>query len=54
MHVNSIADLGVKQFVDIGNSLGLVQHVDFSTCRLGNILELLFTECASEVRISSS
>ena len=51
IHVNSIDDPDAEVFSDMMEALGLDQHTNFSTHRSGNILDLVFTEVNSSLKV---
>ena len=51
IHVNSRDDPDAEAFSDMMEALGLDQHTSFSTHRSGNILDLVFTEVISSLRV---
>ena len=52
-HVNDSMDVNANIFQDTMAATGLDQWVDFPTHRLGNTLDLVFTECSSNITITS-
>ena len=46
-------DVDIKIFIDIMEELGSQQWVDFETHHLGNTIDLVFTELASEIEMLS-
>ena len=51
IHVNSKDDPDEEVFSDMMEALGLDQHTNFSTHRRGNILDLVFTEVISSLKV---
>ena len=51
LHVNNNEDADAAIFMDTCEALGLYQYITFSTHKLGNILDLLLTEVASDARV---
>ena len=52
MQTNKIdTDADTKAFMEIIEALGLQQWVDFGTHRLGNTIDLVFNELASNIEI---
>ena len=51
VHVNDQEDPDAQIFSDITSALGLNQHVNFSTHRAGNTLDLLFTETGNNLNV---
>ena len=48
MHIDDLTAIEAQIFNDTTETIGLQQHVDFETHHAGNILDLLFTEIASQ------
>ena len=53
MHINDINSNGACTFLDTFTALGLTQHVTMSTHVKGNILNLMFTEETSNIKLTS-
>ena len=53
MHINDINSNDACTFLDIFTALGLTQHVTTSTHVKGNILDLMFTEEMSNIKLTS-
>ena len=51
VHINDQGDPDAQIFSDITSALGLNQHVNFSTHRAGNTLDLLLAKTSSNVNI---
>ena len=51
IHINSKDDPDAEVFSDMMEALGLDQHTNFSTHRSGNILDLVFTEVISSLKV---
>ena len=51
IHVNSINDPDAEVFSDMMEALGLDEHTNFITHRSGNILDLVFTEVNSSLKV---
>ena len=49
MHIDDLTDIEAQIFNDTMEALGLQQHVNFETHHAGNILDLQFTEIASQL-----
>ena len=43
MHINDGQDTKANIFCGMMEAMGLQQHINFATCKLGNILDLVFT-----------
>ena len=52
IHVNSEIDNDADQFLNMLETLGLLQHIHFATHNKGNILDLIITEQFSKINIS--
>ena len=52
IHIEDTNDYNSKIFIDTMEALGLKQHVMESTHQKGNILDLIFTETTSQIKIS--
>ena len=52
MHKEDPNDYNSRIFVDMMEALGLKQHVIEPTHQKGNILDLIFTETASQINVS--
>ena len=53
IHINDNMDANASIFQDVMAATGLSQWVDFSTHKLGNTLDLVFTKCSSTIAVSS-
>ena len=53
MHINDVNSNDACTFVDTFTALGLTQHVTTSTHVKGNILDLVFTEESSNIKLTS-
>ena len=51
IHVNNKDDPDAKVFSDMMEALGLNQHINFSTHRSDNTLDLVFTEAISSLKV---
>ena len=51
IHINSIDDPDAEVFSDMMEALGLDQHTNFSIHGSGNILDLVFTEVNSSLKV---
>ena len=51
IHVNSKDNPDAEVFSGMMEALGLNQHTNFSTHRSGNILDLVFTEVISSLKV---
>ena len=52
MHIEDTNDYNSKIFVDMMEALGLKQHITEPTHHKGNILDLIFMETTSQIKIS--
>ena len=52
MHIGDTNDYNSKTFVDAMEPLGLKQHITEPTHHKGNILDLIFTETTSKIKVS--
>ena len=52
MHIEDTNDYNSKIFVDMMEALGLKQHITEPTRHKGNILDLIFTEITSQIKVS--
>ena len=52
IHIEDTNDYNSKIFVDTMEALGLKQHITEPTHHKGNILDLIFTETASQIKVS--
>ena len=52
IHIEDTNDYNSKMFVDTLEALGLKQHITEPTHHKGNILDLIFTETASQIKVS--
>ena len=53
MHINDSNPNNAYTFIDTFTALGLTQHVTMSTHVKGNILNLMFTEEISSIKLTS-
>ena len=53
MHIDDLTDIEPQILNDTTEALGLQQHVNFETHHDGNILDLLFTEIASQLTMKT-
>ena len=51
LHVSNQLDTDAAIFKDTINALGLYQHVDFSTHKSGNVLDLIISDFTDEVKV---